>query len=283
MIRKIMRRFLFPSVDIATCPNDAITRFIKESQDAQAALRNFIGDNEVGSKFISLGEICSSAWYLKQVGLKNASFPFDWIFSSPKIVLDCVNDGFKKYLDKSLIKPKINNVSAGHEYYHSNFFNHRSPLRSEEDYNYYKRCCQRFIHNLKAQEPTYYLITLINEPSKRPGWANGFSHNFSMPVNQDYKTIVDLVETLKNRTANCKFIVIDHYTNSNRHATSQHIDVDVMLIKFSAGGNSTGVFYQDHLDDFCFKLIMTGLHGLHNNGMLVPSEARVVGIPSKGG
>ncbi len=252
---KIMR------VDNATCSNYEIVKFIKETNDAQEILKDFIGKNKLDPKFISLGENCSTAWYLKQLGLKNESFPFDWIFTSPEIVLDCINDRFKKYLDKSLIKPKNNHTSAGHDYYHSNFFAHRNPLRSEEDYNYYERSCQRFLNNIELQEPSYYLITLINESAKRPGWANGFVNNFSMPVNQNHSAIAELTERLKIINHNCRFIVIDHYTSSNRHVIAQRINQNLMSIKFSAGGNSTGVFYQDHLDDFCFKLIMTGLYG----------------------
>ncbi|WP_236625975.1 hypothetical protein [Rhodopirellula baltica] len=33
------------------------------------------------------------------------------------------------------------------------------------------------------------------------------------------------------------------------------------MIDFNAFGHSTGVYFEDHLDDFCFRLILSGLHG----------------------
>lgn len=274
MIRKFLKRALSPSmntnnerIDMATCSSEMASQFITKSLDVQFALQDFVGSRRLEPTFVSLGENCSSAWYLKQIGLKKASYPFDWIFSSPEIIIDCIDDEFEKYLDKSFIEPKGNKVSAGHRFYHSNFFNHRNPLKSKKDYNYYERCCQRFLRNLKSKEPIYYLITLINEPSKRPGWANGFKYDFSMPVNHDCKSIMPLFDKLKHINKNSRFIAIEHYTNNNRDIKAKQIYSDIMTITYNAFGSSTGVFYRDYLDDFCFKLIMTGLHGSHNNGM----------------
>ena len=49
----------------------------------------------------SLGSLCHSAQILKNNNLKRCSYPFDWIFSSPNMVIDCISDDFKKFLDKS--------------------------------------------------------------------------------------------------------------------------------------------------------------------------------------
>ncbi len=268
MIRKFLKKALLlcpntktPRFDMARCAHEADTQFVAKSKDAQFAIQNFVGSKGLDSTFISLGENCSSAWYLKQVGLKRASYPFDWIFSSPEIVMDCIDDEFEKYLDKSFIEPKEDSMSAGHAYYHSNFFNHRNPLKSEKDYSYYERCCQRFLHTLNSKESIFYLITLINEPSKRPKWANGFLYDFSMPINHDCKSIIPLFDKLKSINKNIRLIVVEHYTDTNRDIEVINMGSDLINIKFNAFGNSTGVFYRDDLDDYCFKIIMTGLHG----------------------
>lgn len=242
-----------------------VTLRIKETDIVKSQLAEFMGNNIEGTTFVSLGENCSSAWYLKQIGLKEASYPFDWIFSSPEIVLDCINDNFKKYLNRKFIIPKRNNTSAGHSYYHENLFNHRNPLSSEDDYRYLQRCCNRFIEILESQNSCCYLITLINEPSKRPGWANGFTKTFSMPKNQNLETVSKLIKGITDRNKESKFIIIDHYTNSELSTTSRKVSDDVFFIEFHANAKSTGVFYVDPLDDFCFKQALVGLYGKPKN------------------
>ena len=249
----------------STYSNAQVTRLIQESDKVKSQLAEFMGNNTENTKFVSLGENCSSAWYLKQIGLKKASYPFDWIFSSPEIVLDCINNNFERYLNRRFITPKPNNTSAGHSYYHENLFNHRNPLSSEDDYNYLQRCCNRFIEILKSQSSCCYLITLINESSKRPGWANGFTKNFSMPKNQNLGTVSELIKVIKGRNKNSKFIIIDHYTNSEKPTISRKVNDDVCFIEVHARAKSTGVFYVDALDDFCFKQALVGLYGKSRN------------------
>ena len=51
-------------------------------------------------KYCSLGHGCHSANILKRLGLKKESYPFDWLNSRTSIVKDCIEDNFKKFLDK---------------------------------------------------------------------------------------------------------------------------------------------------------------------------------------
>lgn len=241
--------------------NNQVTRRIQEADRIKEQLSEFIRYNSDVTTFVSLGENCSTAWYLKQVGLKRASYPFDWIFSSPDIVLDCINDNFKRYLDKSLITPKRKKKSAGHNYYHDNFFNHRNPLASDEDYNYHQRCCNRFTELLVSKSSCCYLITLINEPQNRVDWASGFTKNFSMPRKQSLTSLEKLIGALKDKNENSIFIIIDHYTNSDRHTFCRKVANDVFFIEYHAHSKSNGVVFLDPLDDFCFKQALVGLYG----------------------
>ena len=52
-------------------------------------------------EFISIGPYCSSADILKDNGLRNSSYPFDYIFSSLEMVKHCINDRFKIFLDNA--------------------------------------------------------------------------------------------------------------------------------------------------------------------------------------
>lgn len=109
-----------------------------------------------------------------------------------------------------------NGKSAGHKVYHSRFFNHRSPLSSEQDYTYYQRCCERFLNLIYSTLPITFLITLINEPKKRSSWATGFNYEFPMPTGQNLDHCLGLIRELQNRNKNCQFIIVDHYTQSTR-------------------------------------------------------------------
>ncbi len=234
-----------------------IRRFIKEANSLNNSLREFLSQ-EKDAKFISLGENCNTAWYLKQVGVKKASYPFDWIFSSPEIIIDCIEDNFSKFLDKSMIYPKIGGKSAGHIYYHESLFNHRNPL-TIKNYEYYQRCCKRFTKDLTSGESIVYVITLINEHEKRPGWAKGFTKNFHAPKNQDLSSVQGLMDLLTSYNKRSKFIVVDQYTNQTRKVYLEKMDESVFFFKFHAGGENTGVYYTDILDDFCCKLIFSAL------------------------
>jgi|TARA_B100000700_G_C14999249_1_gene835472 hypothetical protein len=231
-----------------------IERCVAMALDIQSKLANKMS---VSDKFVSLGQNCSSAWYLKQLGLKLESYPFDWIFSSPDIVTHCINDEFAAYLNKSYINDE--GKSAGHSLYHSSFFNHRSPLKSEGDYHYYQRCCERFEALLDSQETATFLITLINEPAKRQAWAKGFDMKFPMPTAQSYESCIEMIETVMKRHPNSQFIIVDHYTQGTRAIKWQELSDNSVMITFTAKGTSTGVFYTNPLDDFLYKLMFTGL------------------------
>lgn len=237
---------------------ERVLEFIHQADQVNLSLKEYYRPDKTDYTFISLGENCSSAWYLQQVGLKAQSFPFDWIFSSPEIVLDCIDDDFEKFLDKSLIVPDANSKSAGHSYYHSKLFNHRNPLNSDDDYQYYRRCCDRFLELIRSQTNIIYLITLINEPEKRKDWANGFTQNFALPRDQDMSTISQLIGRLRDENSHCRFLVIDHFTNQDGSVTQQELEQGA-FVTFRARGQSTGVKYTDAIDDYCSKLILSAL------------------------
>lgn len=238
--------------------------FLAASREAQLALSQFVGTGWGEFECISLGQNCSSAWYLKQAGLKKASYPFDWVFTSPEIVEDCLADNFGKFLDQSLIKEKQDGKGAGHAVYHGNFFNHRSPLRSPDDYDYYARCCDRFLRKINSNEGILFLMTLVNEPEKRVGWANGFDQQFSMPVAQTVDSVKNLMAALTSKHRNCKFLIIDHYTRQKPSINFKQFDDSLFFVTFCAIGRSNGVRYVNELDDSCYRRIFSGLSQNNN-------------------
>ena len=55
------------------------------------------------TEFISIGPCCYTTEYIKNNGIRNHSYPFDWIFSSIEMVNHCITDKFKTFLDLSYI------------------------------------------------------------------------------------------------------------------------------------------------------------------------------------
>ncbi|GLR70864.1 DUF1796 family putative cysteine peptidase [Agaribacter marinus] len=235
-----------------------VNEVINVSNSIRSTLSKFVGTSNKPNTFVSLGQNCSSAWYLKQVGLKTASYPFDWIFSSTEIVYDCIQTRFSRFLDRTYYIQKTEK-SAGHYLYHSSLFNHRNPLSNDKDYNYYERTCKRFLEIIDSQEEVIYVLTLVNEPTKRPGWANGFTNHFPMPENQSVQSADKLISELSDKNPKAKFIVIDHYTTSNKRSHCELTKKNMCFIEFNALGRSTGVNYVSPLDDFSFKLMLSGL------------------------
>lgn len=210
-------------------------------------------------KKVSLGQNCNSAWYLKESNNKSASYPFDWIFSSQEIVLHAVKDNFKSFLDKEMIFT-INKEKAGHCFYHSRMFNHKNPLNSDEEYNYYKRCVHRFKDTLHSKKPIIFIYTVINEPDKRPSWSDGFNREIKKPVHQSIESFSKLINFIKNINPNSKFLFINQLTEGKLKIESKFINKDIIWIDFTSRGENTGVKYLDLIDDTIIKIIYQGLN-----------------------
>ena len=80
---------------------------------------------------ISLGCACNTSLYLKKMGLKKFSLPYDWIFSNLDMIEHTVKDEFKSFLNVDLIE-NIKPKRASHSLYHSLLFNHRNPKANKE-------------------------------------------------------------------------------------------------------------------------------------------------------
>ncbi|WP_080652875.1 DUF1796 family putative cysteine peptidase [Alteromonas mediterranea] len=96
------------------------------------------------AEFISLGFNCSTAHYLREIGLRKAAYPFDWVFASPEIIIDACNDSFNAFMDKAQWSQHPNVNAVTHKRYHEYFFTHKDPLNITADFDYYRRASDRF-------------------------------------------------------------------------------------------------------------------------------------------
>lgn len=227
-------------------------------------LQNYISDWE-DFEIISLGGNCASSWYIKQSGKKIASYPFDWIFSSPSIIEDCIRNNFERYLDKDYyIDSRHAKRVCGHSYYHSSMFNHRDPRASVADHQYYERACRRFMDTLKDGSNVLFVITIINDPEKRVRWFQGFDQKFTAPIGDDgigqFQCLKALIRQYKK---NSKFLIINTFTEREFDMTST-LD-DEFFLNYSSLGDSTGVKYETEYDDFAMRHVFMALHGAFVN------------------
>ncbi|KAB1072869.1 papain-like cysteine peptidase [Methylobacterium planeticum] len=105
---------------------------------------------------VSLGTHCHMAQVLKTLGLRTWSGPFDWIFSTPGMVRDCLADDFATLLDRSQFetipvaeRPEPGIGRCRHRLYRERYdhpcvFNHHDPASSAADYTFLTEGVRRF-------------------------------------------------------------------------------------------------------------------------------------------
>lgn len=215
-------------------------------------------DKEV--EHISLGHNCSTSWYLKECGLKTATYPFDWVFTSCEIIVHCIKDRFKEYLDISNVVNMKNSSGAGHRLYHKQLFNHKSPIATDESYEYYRRAVQRFLEILDSDKKVVFYITVLNEFNKRPSWINGFEIDFKPKDKQDYSSCFYLIELIRSFKCESKFVIIEQYTNGSRWSVRQieTSSCDVFSFSYTSVSSSSGVSFTGFSDDYLYKKILAG-------------------------
>ena len=116
------------------------------------------------SKFeniISLGFFCSCASELERIGLRKASYPFDWLISPLPSVISLMNNQFEGFLDYDLLEQNISkpawyrNKKYNIQFFHD--FNKYHSLSSQikKMQKKYERRIVRFYESI--QLPTLFL------------------------------------------------------------------------------------------------------------------------------
>jgi len=165
--------------------------------DILIELNKRYGLNETPNcKFIPMGYRCSSSQIIKVLNLKKESYPFDWIISKLSTIKSCILNDFKEFLKfNNYVKKEMNTyniIDSKKELLRSNqealiniYYNNISEIKDDSnlydlkfvlvhhdifkfsDYEYYRRCIERFRNILKSDDKKFYLhinqIIGINE------------------------------------------------------------------------------------------------------------------------
>ena len=190
----------------------------------------------------SLGNFCLTGNILRNGGLKRYSLPFDWIFSSPQMLIACLQDDFSAFLDRRYYR----SISEGrwgpgaeHELYREKYgiaeiFAHRDPTR-DEDYQYVTRCVTRFRDLLRSRDPKLFLIT------GRP--------NHDLP--NGFPRVLEQLSRITTRFALLGIDVLDP-TSDGQCALSQltHIDQHTLYRYLPSSYDAEGAHFPDRIDEW---------------------------------
>ena len=214
----------------------------------------------------SLGPRCHTAGFLKRNNLKKASYPFDWIFSEPEMILHCLQDDFNIFLNKEYftIKDKKSKLQQ-HSFYSTNdedkLFNHHNPLR-KKDYNYFVRCITRFKDLLVKKEVKLFIFTFLNY----------------VQIDKEFKKkILEFNKHLGTFTNNYGILCIIQYTSNNIENIHKHkftIHDNVHFLEITTKTKSNGLEFEDNNDNSFLDKIITSTYNfdLHEIDVLAKNE-----------
>jgi hypothetical protein len=123
----------------------------------------------MSSEFISIGPYCITAEYIRDNGFRTKSYPFDWIFSSIKMVDHCIKDKFKIFLDLSYIYENkhsyydkmLKTVILEKHSYHV-YGTYKDSITYPHDFLHstFQRRCNRFLDILNSDKKIFLVYTI---------------------------------------------------------------------------------------------------------------------------
>jgi hypothetical protein len=183
----------------------------------------------------SLGGICHSSEILKRNNLKLCSYPFDWIFSNCDTIIDCIEDGFNIFLDKSYYK-EITASQCGHSKYSINMWWHHNPLTNIDHYNYYVRCVNRFKDLLQKRGHKLFIMMIENIENIEN-------------IDTITKNIIDFNNKFSNYTSNYTILVIIHIPNKEENHHIFTYNDNIHFLELHTLSLTTGVKFLDNIDN----------------------------------
>lgn len=232
------------------------TAYLNRATEVQQELKEWLGTSD--HEKVGLGQNCNASWYLKATENKRASYPFDWIFTTPEFIKDMLSDNFEALLNKDLLISR--GLDAGHERYHGWLFGHRNPASSAADHAFFHRCVERWNELMLSQKPVLFVTVVLNESDKRKRWKEGFSKDFSMPKEQKLEDFKTMIQQISSRNPNCKFLFIEQYTQEPFELSVIEKNEEAFWLKFCSIDKNTGVQYLNKVDDEVMKTILKGLN-----------------------
>ena len=189
---------------------------------------------------IPMGYRCSSSEIIRILNLKKESYPFDWTISKLSTIKDCIINDFKQFLKtENYVKKEFNTYNiidsvkllvtidqcSINTYYNQDIIDDFNTYDSKlslvhhdifktEDYEYYKRCINRFKNILKSDSKKFYLyinqIIGINEYNDKKD-----------DIIMEFINFNEFIKTISNNINGIFFILVKTDTE---YANLQHLN-----------------------------------------------------------
>jgi hypothetical protein len=197
----------------------------------------------------SLGSFCHTASHLERYHMRNCAYPFDWTLSSPQMIIDCLRDDFRTFLDPThhvTVEPGIssNHLIYGSMVWGKNFdgifnqhltFAHKDVTIADH-YAYYQRCVQRFRDLLATPEPKLFIL-------------------IAQDMEYNSKEIHELRDMLRQRTRNSHLLCISLFNeNESRYTFDQEDGIKYLKIYTYSRSDGRG-FAKAHDNEYLHYLI----------------------------
>ncbi|KQT57010.1 peptidase [Methylobacterium sp. Leaf456] len=192
---------------------------------------------------ISLGAHCHMAHILKAEGLRTWSGPFDWIFSAPGMVRDCLADDFSALLDRTQYETTPpdermapHETRCRHRLYRDRHaipfvFNHHDPASSEADYRFLEAGVRRLRTTLDT-----------------PGTCNRFYLMTTVPTAEEI--FPEIRRLLAARRAQSHLTVLELVPGAENPATVERAsEAGFDHLRVETRSPSTGIRFADPRDD----------------------------------
>ncbi|KQT87593.1 DUF1796 family putative cysteine peptidase [Methylobacterium sp. Leaf466] len=202
---------------------------------------------------VSLGSHCHMAQILKDSGLRTWSGPFDWIFSVPGMVRDCLSDDFALLLDRRQHettrpeeRPKPGEFLGRHRIYCQRHripfvFNHHDPAGNDVDYAFLERGVERLRRALDT-----------------PGTENRFYLMTAMPVRE--AALMQLCDLLARRASRNHLTLLE-VAPGQAAAAVERVEqprADLTRLRVATRSVSTGIRFRDPADDVFVANLLRG-------------------------
>jgi len=198
----------------------------------------------------SFGPFCHTGNLLQRLKIKIASFPFDWLCTTPLIISHCIENNFQLFLDKTYYLSDETGSHTIHKYYADTFnfrkafFAHSNP-REPDVYEYFERCVDRFGVLLKCPDKKLFIVS--------------YMVTYTETADPDFLSKVQrLDETLSKSTTNYDILCIIHTPHQHTQSfTIEKLDNNnIILLHLSTFSISHGVFFLDESDNIFLEQIM---------------------------
>jgi len=212
---------------------------------------------------ISLGTGCYASFAIKLAGWKRASYPFDWILSSPAMIVDVLRDDFARFLDPAYHRRipmeqrrSPNERCAEHLFYRERYgidavFMHRD-ITTPVHRAYYSRAVDRFRSVMAANETK--LLFMTNIAAKHA-------------TIEDFTNLCRLVDA-RYRNVKLLAVNVERAPDDNAALVGGQMECQIghhQLVRYRASSGLNGTTFVDWLDD------------VHMRGMVGQHEMNLVG------